>query len=83
MLRYICPKETNLRGIGLVSQEALNLALSHINSAPLESLNGKSPLDFIEFLYPDLFEKLETFGIVKIPKDEILLKPRLLKRFVK
>jgi hypothetical protein len=36
----------------------------------LESLNGKSPLDFIEFLYPDLFEKLEAFGIVKIPNPD-------------
>ena len=83
MLRYICPKETDLRGIGLVSQEALNLVLSHINSAPLESLNGKSPLEFIEFLYPDLFEKITGFGIVKIPKDQVVLKPYLLKSFVK
>lgn len=83
MLRYICPKETDLRAIGLVNQDALNLALSHINSSPLESLNGKSPLDFIEFMYPDLFSRLSAFGIVKIPRDEVILKPYLLKQFVK
>ena len=83
MLRYICPKECDLNALGLVSQEALNLALSHINSAPLQSLNAKSPLEFIEFMYPDLFDKLKSFGIIKIPRDEIILKPYLLKRFIK
>ena len=41
-LRYIFPKETDLGALGLVSQEPLNLALSHINSLPLEKFGGKS-----------------------------------------
>ena len=82
MLRYICPPETDLRGLGLVSQEALNLALSHINSTPVASLNGKSPLEVCKFFYPDLHQKLAEFGIVDIPKDKITLKPYLLKQFI-
>lgn len=79
-LRYILPKETDLTGLGLVDQNALNLALSHINSAPVEKLGGKSPLDVCDFLYHDLFEKLNAFGIQKIEKDRVILKPYLLKK---
>lgn len=78
-LRYICPKQTDLRELGLTGQEALNLALSHINSAPVESLNGKSPIEYTRFMYPELWEKLKQFGIRDIPKDNIILKPYLLK----
>ena len=79
-LRYILPKQTDLRGLGLVDQDALNLVLSHVNSAPLESLGGKSPLELTEFLYPDLFERLQAFGIRKIESDSVILKPYLLKK---
>ena len=78
-LRYILPKETDLTNLGLTDQTALNLVLSHINSAPVESFGGKSPLELAEFLYPDLFAQLVAFGIRKIDKDEIILKPYLLK----
>lgn len=79
-LRYICPKETDLRALGLTSQKQLNLALSHINSAPVEKLGGRSPLDMAEFMYPDLYKKLCSFGLSKIDTDQIILKPYLLKR---
>lgn len=82
-LRYILPKETDLYALGLVSQKALNLAMSHINSAPVESLQGKSPIEYTKFMAPGLWEKLEAFGITEIPKDEIILKPSLLWRFRK
>ena len=78
-LRYILPKGVDLRAIGLTGQDKLNLALSHINSAPLEKLDGKSPLDLTEFLFPDLFQNLNAFGIQKIEKDRVTLKPYLLK----
>ena len=78
-LRYILPKGTDLRAIGLDSQDALNLALSHINSAPIQKLGGKSPLDVADFMYHDLYEKLEAFGVRKIEKDRVVLKPYLLK----
>ena len=78
-LRYILPKQTDLRGLGLAGQDDLNLVLSHVDSAPVESLGGKSPLDLTAFLYPDLYERLLAFGIRRIDTDNVVLKPYLLK----
>ena len=78
-LRYILPKEHDLKQLGLVDQNALNMVLSHINSLPLERFGGKSPFDVVEFMFPDLYEKLLAFGLRKIPVDEINLTPSLLK----
>lgn len=80
-LRYILPKGTDLRALGLTGQPALNLALSHVNSAPVEKLGGKSPLELADFMYHDLYEKLKAFGIRQIEKKGIVLKPYLLKQF--
>ena len=79
-LRYILPKGTNLRELGLVDQKSLNLAISHVDSAPVEKLGGRSPLDVAEFMYHDLYEKLYSFGIRNIEKDKVVLKPYLLKK---
>lgn len=79
-LRYILPKGTDLYSLGLVDQDALNTVLSHVNSAPVEKLGGKSPLDVADFMYHDLFEKFENFGLHKIEKDKVVLKPYLLKK---
>ena len=79
-LRYVLPKSTDLRALGLVDQAALNLTFSHVNSAPVEILGGKSPLDLADFMYHDLYEKLDAFGIHKIEKDKVILKPYLLKK---
>lgn len=79
-LRYILPKGTDLRGIGLTCQSDLNLVLSHVNSSPCEVLGNKSPLELTEFMYLDLYEKLLAFGIHPIEKDQIILKPYLLKQ---
>lgn len=79
-LRYILPKECDLRALGLTDQNALNLAVSHINSKPEESLEGKSALELTRFLYKDLFKRLKAFGIKLIDKDEVTLKPYLLKK---
>ncbi len=78
--RYILPKGTDLRALGLTDQNTLNLVISHIDSAPVEKLGGKSPLDLTEFMYHDLYEKLEAYGIHKIEKDKVILKPYLLKK---
>ena len=82
-LRYICPKSTDLRALGLVSQESLNCALSHINSSPQESLLGKSPLELLEFYAHDLFDAFRNFGISQIPFSDIILRPYLLKQYIK
>lgn len=78
-LRYIFPKKTDLRKNGLIGQEPLNKALSHINSAPLEMLNGKTPFEYIHFMYPDLYAKVLSLGIKEVDKDQVILKPYLLK----
>ena len=77
-LRYFFKKGAaykNLRALGLVSQKALNLAISHINSMPLKSLNGKSAFEYIEFMAPPLWKKLQDFGLCRIPKDDVTLSP--------
>lgn len=79
-LRYILPKGTDLNGLGLTCQSDLNLVLCHVNSSPCEVLGNKSPLELAEFLYPDLYEKLLAFGIHPIEKDQVILKPYLLKQ---
>ena len=39
-IRYICPKENDLKDLGLNSQEKANLIVSHINSQSKEHLKG-------------------------------------------
>ena len=78
-IRYICPKENDLKDLGLNSQEKANLIVSHINSQSKEHLKGKSPLEVMEFMNPGLYQKFKDFGIERINKDNIVLKPYLLK----
>ena len=78
-IRYICPKKTNLKKLGLTSQEKVNLMISHINSQSKENVKGKSPLEMMEFLNPELYKKFIEYGIKKIERDQIILKPYLLK----
>ena len=74
-IRYICPKENDLKDLGLNSQEKANLIVSHINSQSKEHLKGKSPLEVMEFMNPALYQKFKDFGIERINKDNIVLKP--------
>lgn len=78
-IRYICLKENDLKDLGLNSQEKANLIVSHINSQSKEHLKGKSPLEVMEFMNPALYQKFKDFGIERINKDNIVLKPYLLK----
>lgn len=92
ILRRVVPKNTeklkdagidytDLRALGLVSQEALNLVLSHINSVPRRSLDGKTPIQVMKFKKPALWKKLQGFGLRETPPDEVILDKRLLKAF--
>ncbi len=78
-LRYVLPKSTDLFALGLTGQDKLNLVLSHINSVRKEHLHGKSPLQLMEFLEPELFQKFYDFGLKIIQGDKVVLKPYLLK----
>jgi IS30 family transposase len=59
-------------------QADIDLMMSHINSYSREKLNDKSPYDVFCFLYGDSL--LEKVGLRKIPANDILLKPELLRR---
>lgn len=78
-IRYICPKGTDLKDLGLDSQEKVNLMISHINSQTKEKLKGRSPLEMMEFMNSELYQKFIEYGIEQIDKDKIVLKPYLLK----
>lgn len=78
-LRDILPKGCNLRNIGFTSQKAANIVSSNINSFPRRHLNGKSPMDYLQFMNPDLYNALVAFGIQHIDKDRVILKPYVLK----
>ena len=80
LLRQICPKECNLRTLGLDSQEAANLVSSHINSYPKEKLKGKNSFQLLHFLNPEMAQKFLDFGLSEISPDQVLLKPYLLKK---
>lgn len=83
LFRYICPKGTDLKALGLNSQHSLNIVLSHINSYPVEMLGGKSPLQYTQFLFPELYKALDKFGIKTIDVKDVVLKPYLLKNNVR
>lgn len=77
LLRRIFPKDKDLKDLGLNSQEKLDLAVSHLNSYSLESLDGKSSYDYFSFLYSKS-NMLEKLNIKKVSQDDVRLKPDLL-----
>lgn len=73
LIRYVIPKGASLEEY---LQCEITLMMNHINSYARKALYGKCPFDLAEQLYPqEFFDKL---GLVRIPPDEILLKPQLL-----
>lgn len=78
-LRYICPNEVDLRKLGLKNQKDMNLVISHINSAPKELLDNKTPFETVIFFNELLYNQLKAFGLEEIEKDKVILKPYLLR----
>jgi len=74
MIRRIIPKGVD---IGQYSQEQIDLMMSHINSYARKNLGNKSPYDVFAFQYGEKI--LEAFNLKRIPADEIVLTPELLK----
>lgn len=74
-IRKILPKGSSFDGL---AQCDISLMMSHINSYSREKMNDKSPYDVFGFLYG--YDVLEKLGISRIPANEILLKPSLLKK---
>ena len=74
-VRDIIPKHVSL---DFLNQDLVDLMFSHINSTPREKLNGKTPYEFFEFYYGK--EILDLLNVRKIKRDEVTLKPYLLKQ---
>lgn len=73
-IRRIIPKSTDL---GQYTQSQIDIMMDHINSYERPELGDKSPYEMFEFYYGK--EILDLLGIHKIPANEIILKPELLK----
>lgn len=75
-LRRILQKGTSFDPL---TQDQINMAISHLNSYPREALNGKTPYDsFVEEFGEEGRRFLESLGIVKISAGEVTLHPYLL-----
>ena len=67
-MRYILPKDTDLKALGLTEQSALNLVMSHVDSVPVERHCGKSPLNEYACLLIELSED-DKFVAVTLAKQ--------------
>lgn len=74
-IRKICPQ--TITTFDRLTQEDVNLMMSHINSACRESLGGLTPFALAKLMLPK--ELLNFFGLKEIPADEVILTPALLK----
>lgn len=73
-IRRIIPKGVSFDKL---TQDKVNLMMSHINSYNRKKLNDSCPYKVFELLYSK--EILNKLGIVHIPSDDINLTPTLLK----
>ena len=88
-IRYICPKENDLKEelkesdkhifVRLEKVDSLNEVISVKESQDIISMMYLMPLEVMEFMNPALYQKFKDFGIERINKDNIVLKPYLLK----
>lgn len=74
LIRDILPKGTSF---DTLTQEDINLTLSHINSVKRQSLNGKTAYELFCFTYGESVASL--LGITKIPAEKVCQSPILLK----
>lgn len=74
-IRKICPQTTTT--FDRLTQEDVNLMMSHINSANRESLGGLTPFKLAKLMLPK--KLLKHFGLKEVPGDEVILTPALLK----
>lgn len=75
-IRQILPKSTSFDWL---TQDAVDLMMSHINSYPRARLHDKSPIEVAEFLMGA--QLLTKFNLKKIPAMDIQLRPTLLKKY--
>ena len=75
-IRKICPQTTTT--FDRLTQKDVNLMMSHINSAPRESLGGLTPYALADMMLSGTLMK--AFGLRKIDPDDVILTPDLLKK---
>ena len=79
-IRYVLPKATpytEAASFDDLTQEDVNLLMSHINSYPRKALKDRTPYDlFTARVGEDVAEKV--FGIRKVSPNDVVLKPSLL-----
>lgn len=74
MLRMVLPKGTSFE---FLTQWDLNLIVSHINSTPRKSLDGKTPYDAALESFGE--NTLKTLQLKRISPDEVNLTPKLIR----
>ena len=77
-LRNILPKGTSFDNL---TQEDINLIVSHVNSVKRRIYNGKSPYELFTFTYG--YEIAEAFEIYKIEDKDVIQNTNLLKEILK
>lgn len=73
-LRLIIPKK---KSIDFLTQEKVDLSVSHVNAIMRPDLNYRSTFEFASLLHSD--EILKQLGIQNVPPKDVHLKPSLLK----
>lgn len=74
-IRMICPKGTSFDSY---TQYDVNRMISHINSAPRQSLGGMSPYGLARLMLPETL--LDALNIREIAPDQVCLTPDLMKK---
>ena len=70
----ILPKGTSFKDL---TQDKVDLMMSHINSYTRKKLNNRSAHQLFSFFYGE--DTLDLLNVQCIPANEIILKPELLK----
>ena len=73
-LRKILPSGTSLERI---TDRELSVICSHVNSYTRPKLGGAAPYDLAALVLPK--DLLDGLGIVKVPPDDVIMRPSLLK----
>lgn len=73
-IRRILPKGSSFSNL---TQQKVDLMMNHINSYPRPQYNGKTPYEMFVFFYGQ--ELAEKLGLKNINKNDVTLKPYLLK----
>lgn len=77
-LRRILPKGRS--DFDALTCADLAVAASHVNSYPRAALGGRCPVDAARALLPEGF--VDLLGVVKVPLEEVVLRPSLLSHAV-